>query len=397
MKLMSTDQDASVRRAASITAEHDDPTARTPFVVVDLAAVRARYHLLSTLVPGARVYYAVKANPAPQVITTLVRAGSGFDVASRPEIELCLRAGADAADISYGSTVKKCSDIAFAHERGVRRFAFDSLAELHKIAENAPGSDVYGRLRSDGTGSVFPLDGKFGSPAALVADLLLDARRLGLNPVGVSFHVGSQQLDPYAWAPSIAATAEIFERVAEAGIRLEVINLGGGLPATYDPEVPPLATYGLAIDECLGRAFGADRPEVMIEPGRAMVADAGTLHSEVVLVSRRDGSAGPRWVYLDIGRFGGLAETEGELIHYPLRTAHDGQSCAPVVLAGPTCDSADVLYRHHRYLLPECLRAGDRVQLLCTGAYTVSYSSVGFNGFGPLTCRCVDSPDATGS
>ncbi|MET0189612.1 MAG: type III PLP-dependent enzyme, partial [Pseudonocardia sediminis] len=284
---MSTAHDTSVRRDPSITAGHDGTAPRTPYLVLDLAAVRARYRLLSSLVPGARIHYAVKANPAPQVIATLVRAGSCFDVASRPEIELCLSAGARAEDISYGSTVKKCSDIAFAHENGVRRFAFDSLAELHKIAEYAPGADVFGRLRSDGQGSVFPLDGKFGSPPGLVADLLVEARRLGLNPVGVSFHVGSQQLDPYAWGPSIAATAEIFDRVAAAGVRLGVINLGGGLPGTYGPEVPPLAEYGRAIDECLERAFGADRPEVMIEPGRSMVADAGTLHSEVVLVSRR--------------------------------------------------------------------------------------------------------------
>lgn len=129
----------------------------------------------------------------------------------------------------------------------------------------------------------------------------------------------------------------------------------------------------------------------MIEPGRGLVAGAGTLYSEVVLVSDRDGDAGPRWVYLDIGRFGGLAETEGELVRYPIRTAHDDGPRSPVVLAGPTCDSADVLYRRHPYLLPDDLCAGDVVRLLHTGAYTTSYSSVGFNGF----ARCAASAPGT--
>lgn len=136
---------------------------------------------------------------------------------------------------------------------------------------------------------------------------------------------------------------------------------------------PPLADYGDAIRDAVAAEFGDDRPELMIEPGRGLVAGAGTLYSEVVLVSDRDGDAGPRWVYLDIGRFGGLAETEGELVRYPIRTAHDDGPRSPVVLAGPTCDSADVLYRRHPYLLPDDLCAGDVVRLLHTGAYTTSY------------------------
>ncbi|MBN9795157.1 ornithine decarboxylase [Pseudonocardia sp. TMWB2A] len=369
----------------------------TPCLVLDLDAVRERYAEFGRALPGAELFYAVKANPAPRLVAFLVGLGARFDVASRPELELCLAAGARPADISYGSTVKKERDIAFAHRSGVRRFAVDSAAELAKIARCAPGAEVVVRVTCTGAGSCFPLDRKFGCSPAAAASLLLDADAAGLRAAGVSFHVGSQQLDPGAWRAGIADAAEVFRRVRARGLRPDLLDLGGGFPAHYDAQVRPLSDYGDAIRDAVAAEFGDDRPELMIEPGRGLVADAGTLYSEVVLVSDRDGDAGPRWVYLDVGRFGGLAETEGELVRYPIRTAHDDGPRSPVVLAGPTCDSADVLYRRHPYLLPDDLCAGDVVRLLHTGAYTASYSSVGFNGFAPLRCVCTGDPAAGGS
>ncbi|MER7015221.1 type III PLP-dependent enzyme [Saccharopolyspora sp. NPDC000359] len=361
----------------------------TPCLVVDLAQVRNRYRQLRTALPDARICYAVKANPTPEVVGELVALGSSFDVASPGEIDLCLAKGAAPESISYGNTIKKRRDIARAHQQGVRLFATDSAADLANIAEVAPGAQVFCRVLVDNEGSRTPFGRKFGCLPETAVELLVRARELGLDPCGVSFHIGSQQLDPAAWEHGISAAREVFAGCAERGLRLRLVNLGGGLPAAYTESAPPLADYVRRIEESLDQHFGAERPELLVEPGRFVVGDAGVLRSEVVLVTDScDGES--RWVYLDIGRYNGLAETEGEAITYRLRTSRDGDEVGPVVLAGPTCDGDDVLYQRTRYELPRTLRGGDWVDLLSAGAYTASYSSVGFNGFTPLPTYCVD-------
>jgi ornithine decarboxylase len=172
-----------------------------------------------------------------------------------------------------------------------------------------------------------------------------------------------------------------------AELGLTEVNLGGGFPVGYRTEVPGPGEFAKIIQDNLRRYFPT-MPSVMLEPGRAIVAEAGVLRSEVVLVATRNAH---RWVYLDVGRYGGLAETEGEAITYRLVTAHDDGPRGPVVLAGPTCDGDDVIYQHSDYQLPLALRAGDRVDFLAAGAYTASYSSVAFNGFPPLATYCVSS------
>ncbi|MEV0696930.1 type III PLP-dependent enzyme [Saccharopolyspora sp. NPDC050389] len=364
----------------------------TPCLVMDLAQVRDRYRQLRTALPDARICYAVKANPTPEVVGELVGLGASFDVASPGEIDLCLAKGAAPESISYGNTIKKRRDVARAYEQGVRLFVTDSAADLANIAEVAPGSRVFCRVLVDNKGSRTPFGRKFGCPPETAAQLLRRARELGLDAYGVSFHIGSQQLEPAAWEHGIAAARQVFEDCAAHGVRLRMVNLGGGLPAGYTESAPPLADYVRRIEESLDRNFGAQRPELLIEPGRFIVGDAGVLRSEVVLVS--DASDGDRrWVYLDIGRYNGLAETEGEAITYRLRTSRDGDRRGPVVLAGPTCDGDDVLYQRTRYELPRTLRGGDWVDLLSAGAYTASYSSVGFNGFTPLPTYCVDGDE----
>ncbi|MEG9516863.1 type III PLP-dependent enzyme [Saccharopolyspora indica] len=361
----------------------------TPCLVVDLAQVRNRYRQLRTALPDARICYAVKANPTPEVVGELVGLGASFDVASPGEIDLCLAEGAAPESISYGNTIKKRRDVARAYEQGVRLFATDSAADLANIAEVAPGSQVFCRVLVDNTGSRTPFGRKFGCLPETAVELLVRARDLGLDAFGVSFHIGSQQLEPEAWEHGIDAARRVFAGCAEQGLRLRMVNLGGGLPAAYTQSAPPLADYVRRIEQSLDRHFGAERPELLVEPGRFVVGDAGVLRSEVVLVTDAcDGES--RWVYLDIGRYNGLAETEGEAITYRLRTSRDGDPVGPVVLAGPTCDGDDVLYQRTRYELPRTLRGGDRVDLLSAGAYTASYSSVGFNGFGPLPTYCVD-------
>jgi ornithine decarboxylase len=326
----------------------------------------------------------VKANPEPALLRELTGAGCLFDVASRQEIDLCIAAGADPATLSYGSTIKKAEDINYAYACGVRMFAFDSREELDKIASYAPGSAVLCRLLASSMGARWPLSRKFGCVPEMAADLMRRAARLGLDPAGVSFHVGSQQLDPRRWEPSIVTAAALFAELRADGIRPRILNAGGGFPVDYRTAVAPIEAYASSIETAVTRHFGDDRPELMIEPGRYVAAPAGVLHTEVVLVSRKSYGDEPRWVFLDVGRFGGLAETEDEAIQYRLLTSRDGGPAGPVILAGPTCDSVDILYQHTPYELPLDLRAGDVVRIVGTGAYTATYSSVGFNGLPPL-------------
>jgi ornithine decarboxylase len=361
-----------------------DHAPATPCLVLDVDRVEANYRRLKAALPLARIYYAVKANPAAPILERLTGLGSSFDAASWEEIEACLAAGARPEAISYGNTIKKASAIKAAHEAGVTLFAFDSEPELLKIARNAPGARVYCRILVKNEGAEWPLSRKFGCELEMARDLMVQARTLGLDPYGISFHVGSQQTSTAAYEGAIARVAMLFTDLKEAGVKLRMVNLGGGYPVRYRAEVPGIDDFGNAIMGAMTQHFGNDLPEMLVAPGRFMVGDAGVVSAEVVLVSRKGKDDPVRWVYLDIGRFGGLAETEGEAIKYAIRTPHDGTADGPVTIAGPTCDSTDTLYEKSNYRLPMALTDGDRVELLSTGAYVTSYASQSFNGFRPL-------------
>jgi ornithine decarboxylase len=355
-----------------------------PCLVVDLEVVRDNYKAFANALPDTRVFYAVKANPSPEVLSLLAGLGSCFDTASVAEIEMVLAAGATPDRISYGNTIKKERDIVRAFALGVRLFAVDCKAEVEKIARAAPGAKVFCRFLFDCAGAEWPLSRKFGCDSAMAVDVLEHAHRLGLEPHGVSFHVGSQQRRTQAWDLALKSAATIFRACADRGISLAMVNLGGGFPTKYLKEVPAVESYGRAIFRALRKHFGNAIPETIIEPGRGMVGNAGIIEAEVVLVSRKSESDKLRWVYLDIGKFGGLAETMDESIRYPIRTPRDGNEAGPCVLAGPTCDSMDVLYEKQPYDLPISLEIGDKVLIEGTGAYTTTYASVAFNGFAPL-------------
>jgi ornithine decarboxylase len=299
-------------------------------------------------------------------------------------LEQVLATGAGPERISFGNTIKKERDIARAHALGVSLFAVDCVAEVEKVARAAPGAKVFCRILCDGAGAEWPLSRKFGCDPAMAADVLAYAHRLGLLAYGVSFHVGSQQGNVEAWDGALATAAALFRDLAERGIALAMVNMGGGFPAKYLRQMPGVPAYGEAIFRSLSRHFGNRLPETIIEPGRGMVGDAGLIEAEVVLVSRKAEDDEVRWVYLDIGKFHGLAETMDEAIRYPIRTERDGEATAPCVIAGPTCDSVDVLYEKAPYHLPVSLAIGDKVLIEACGAYTTTYSSVGFNGFPPL-------------
>lgn len=360
-------------------------TKETPFLVVDTATVGNQYDELVNTFPFAKVYYAVKANPAPEVIQLLRDRGSCFDIASIYELDRVMDLGVGPERISYGNTIKKSRDIRYFYERGVRMFATDSEADLRNIAKAAPGSRVYVRVLTEGTQTAdWPLSRKFGCQTDMAMDLMIMARDLGLIPYGVSFHVGSQQRDIGTWDSAIAKVKVIFERLQEEdGIELKMINLGGGFPANYINRTNDLATYASEITRYLKEDFGNELPEIILEPGRSLVSNAGVLVSEVVLISRKSRTSLHRWVYLDVGKFSGLIETLGESIKYPVYSEKRGE-LEDVVLAGPTCDSADIMYEDHKYPLPLNLAIGDRLYWFSTGAYTTSYSAIEFNGFPPL-------------
>ncbi|WP_457771334.1 type III PLP-dependent enzyme [Phycobium rhodophyticola] len=360
------------------TARFDRPT-----LVIDTQAVARQYAALAAGLGPAHIHYAVKANPAREIIETLVNLGSGFDAASRAEIELCLSQGAEPSKISFGNTIKRASDIEFAYHAGIRLFAADAEQELEKIAEFAPGSEVYIRLIVDASEADWPLSRKFGCGRDKAISLLDRARALGLAPVGFSFHVGSQTREARMWAATLDQIAALWHAARAAGHDLSLLNIGGGFPAFYGEAIEAPTPYAARVIALINERFG-DVPRIMAEPGRGLVAEAGMIAAEVLLVSRKSEDELHRWVYLDIGKFSGLAETMDEAIRYQFVTERDAERRGPCIMAGPSCDSADVLYEKRMVDLPLGLRSGDRVLIRNCGAYTSSYASVGFNGFPPL-------------
>ncbi len=354
----------------------------TPYLICDLDTVRDRYARLRSSMPGVDFHYAVKCNPSLPVLTALAQEGAGFEIASLGELELLQAAGVDAADVLYSNPVKPSRHIAEAHAAGLWRFAFDSEGELYKLATHAPGAAVYVRLRVDDSASVFPLSRKFGAEAHEARALMLLARNLGLRPYGVTFHVGSQCTAPSAWRQAVSATGRLLARLQDDGIELEMLNLSGGFPARYVEQVTPLHqianTITAAVDELLPY-----RPERLVaEPGRYLVAESAVL---VASVLGREVRAGENWLYLDVGAYHGLMETQQSMNpwRYPLwssRPDHATSIHEPFTVTGPTCDSSDTMF--FGASLPNSIDVDDQVYIGSAGAYTLSYATH-FNGFPP--------------
>lgn len=351
----------------------------TPYLLIDLDKVGENYQRLVACMPGAHHHYAIKANPHPGVLKRLVAEGGYFEVASINEADMCLNAGAPAGEILYGNPLKKESEIRQAHERGIIQFVFDELSDLQKIARAAPGAKVICRIFADGLGAVSPLTTKFGAHAENAQRWLLDAPSMGLIPYGISFHTGSQQLDVKAWQKPMRQAGEIFAALKAAGHPLTVVDVGGGFPVRYRSDVPAIEEFGAAILDYAAQYFDTP-PLLYTEPGRYMTGDAGYILTEVVQIAPPYEDGHPDWVYLDIGRYGGLVE---EKIDYPVWSFKDGPT-KRVILAGQTCDSNDVIYNEcFNYELPVSLQDEDKLVLAYTGAYTTTYSTT-LNGFDAL-------------
>ena len=374
--------EAAARRGVARSAGAVKPAARTatPYLELDLSRAAERFRELAAALPGVAVHYAVKANPEPRLLARLHAAGCRFEAASWAEIRAAVRAGAGPETVLYTNPVKPAADIARAWRSGVRRFAADSGPELEKIAQHAPGAAVLLRLDAPAAGTAGGTvcdQGKFGAPPGQVPGLARLAASLGLTPYGLAFHVGSQMMDPAAWDGPIRECGQIMTVLAADGIRLHLLDLGGGFPVRYDADPPPLADYAAAI----GRA-AARLPypvQLACEPGRAIAAPAGTMVASVIGVAWRHGTVR---VSLDAGAFHGLIEAleSGRELRFPVTIATAGRRLlVPCTLTGPSCDSQDTILDY--VWLPEP-QAGDQVLIGNAGAYTTCYAGrSAFNGY----------------
>jgi ornithine decarboxylase len=368
-------------------------TAAADRIILDLAGIVDRHDDLVARLPGVAIRFAVKACPVDEVLDALVRAGSGFDAASPNEIAQALRTGVPSDRVHYGNTIKSDRDIAAAFSAGVRLFATDSMEDVRAIAAHAPGSRVFCRLTTRGAGALWGLSGKFGCSVPEAVEVLATARAYGLVPAGLSLHVGSQQMTVAAWRDAFADLATAITRLAARGLRLDHVNLGGGLPAlgyrdrTGHPLRAPLESILAAIRDGLRhlRLASAGPLDFLLEPGRYLVADQGAIRAHVVRLTSR----GPaHWLYLSCGRFNGLYELDQ--IQYRLEfPTHPTGPRVPARVAGPTCDSDDAFGADATIAVPAGLASGDPVWIHSTGAYSVSYTTVGFNGFDPLPIETV--------
>lgn len=356
-------------------------TMPSPRLELDVAAALRQFVRIRNAFGDTEIHYAVKANPHPELLRALAAADASFDVASPAEVQAVIAAGAPASSCIHSNPVARRDHLIACAEMGVTTFVVDSPSEVAKLAQVAPGATTVVRILTSGAGSDWPLSRKYGCTVSEAVDILVTAKELGLDVAGVCFHVGSQQRDPGAWVVPVTAAAMVFRQAKERGVDLRLLDLGGGLPAHLDGGAPPVERYAAAIDAAIGSAFADRRPRTLLEPGRGIVADAGEVVGTVIGVIER---AHGRWVFLDVGVFTGLVETLDEAIRYPITTSVDGGPSGPCVLAGPTCDSTDVLYEKRLVDLPLSLAEGDTIRLSAAGAYTTCYSSVGFNGFDPL-------------
>lgn len=355
-----------------------------PTLVLDISKLDQNYYDFIEGMPTAHIHYAVKANPEPAILERLNMLGSKFDAASLGEINLCIAAGADPSHISFGNTVKYTSHIAAAYSLGVTLYAADAEEELMKIATYAPNSRVYIRVLVENSQAEWPLSRKFGCSTQMALSLLHKAKSLGLIPYGLSFHVGSQTRHPEMWFDCLEMISRIWHVAIHQGINLSLLNIGGGFPSYYGVPITNAKEYGITLSKKIYQLF-PNLEYLMVEPGRSMVANLGMIAATVLLVSKKNINDTHRWVYLNVGRFNGLAETECEAIKYqfvvPSKLNSELSKC---VIAGPTCDSADVMYEKYKVDLPVDLCNNDRIIIKNTGAYTTTYSTISFNGFEPL-------------
>jgi ornithine decarboxylase len=357
--------------------ERDYPT---PYFFTSKEILRHNYGMFRHLFDKPEVCYALKANSDPKVLTYLNEIGCGFEAASAYEIDLLLQLGVEPTNIIYGTSVKPADHIDKAFKNGVDRFAADSKEELDKLVTYAPGSRVFVRSIVDDQGSVFTMSERFGTPADTVVDLMMYAHKKGLKPYGISFYVGSQATVPERWANALRTVQPAIEELYKKGIKLEVINIGGGFPVAYDnhKDAPHLADIVHKLHNVLHEL--PYMPHILMEPGRGIVASSTVLVATVVSRTMRSGRV---WLCLDAGIYNALYEA---MIHQgatkymvrPFVEPKNEPKSMLCTIAGPTGDSLDIITRDA--VLPANIAVGDKLIFENAGAYTLSMASP-FNGF----------------
>ncbi len=349
-------------------AMSDEPP---PYLLMDKDIIRGKVGQIGKTIRNSKIFYAVKANPDIEVCRFLAEMGLGFEIASEGELRILAEIGVAPDRIITSNPVKTFRFMEEAVAYGVGYFAYDSTAEVDKMARYSPGANVYVRLVVPNEGSEWPLSKKFGVEIEDAAQLLTYARDKGLQPVGITFHVGSQCNNPYNWQSAVDKSRELWEMAESQGITLSMLNIGGGYPIRYTKNVFEIEAIEKKIDKALRRRYVED-VEIFIEPGRSVVGDSGVFVGTVIGKAKRGDE---NWLYIDVGVFNGLMESVGG-IKYNYIVGSRGEVKAWTV-CGPSCDSMDVIDKDVEIPEPE---VGNRILIPSAGAYTLSYASE-FNGF----------------
>lgn len=352
----------------------DKKASETPYLLMDKEQIKAKVDVIGSQIPNSKFFYAVKANPSIEVIRYMNKLGAGFEIASEGELALLETLDVAPERIITSNPMKTYKFLKMAKKYGLEYFAFDSHAEVDKIAEYLPGAKVYVRLTVPNEGSEWPLSRKFGVEVDVALELSLYAKERGLDPAGMTFHVGSQCTNMYNWNSALHKARELFEMADEYGIRFKMIDIGGGYPIKYIKDVVNISAIERNMAPLIKEKF-PDDVEIFMEPGRSVVGDAGIFVARVTGKAKRGDE---NWLYIDVGVFNGLMESIGG-IKYRYITEDTGASRSKKqwTITGPSCDSFDVIDRDVTLPEPE---VGSYILILSAGAYTISYASE-FNGF----------------
>lgn len=346
----------------------------TPLLLLSTRTVRARYRALERALPGVALHYAVKSLPHPAIVRALARERACFDVASAGELSLVRSAGVAGIRCLHSHPVKRADEIEAALALGCRTFVFDNAAELDKLEPHAGELELLLRLSFPNERAQCDLSAKFGARPGAAARLLAEAAGRGLRVRGLSFHVGSQVEDPWSFVSALRSCRAVVDAARGEGLELDTIDIGGGFPVSYTRPVPAIGELCAPIRVELRRSFPEAR--VLTEPGRFISAPGMTLVTSVVGVAEREGEP---WFYLDDGVYGSYSGRLFDRCDYaliPVRTLERPDlPHRPSVIAGPTCDSIDVVAE--RAPMP-AMACGDLVVTPMIGAYSWA-SATDFN------------------
>ena len=346
----------------------------TPLLVVSRSKLVETYWSMRQALPGVDLYYAAKANPDLNILSTLCAENAFVDICSYGELQSALTAGFTSDRMLHTHPCKTDSNLLGCYAAGVRWFVFDNEREAEKIARLTPDVKLLMRLAVNATSSVINLSAKFGAPLETAMETLEAAGRLGLDVRGFSFHVGSQCLDPEDYRRVLKSVREFWDLAAQRGFSLEVLDIGGGFPAPYRDSAPGMASFGQVVMDGLRESFGDLRIRLIAEPGRGLCAESTTLITQVIGKNTRWGMP---WYYIDDGLYGSFSGKVFDHADFPLCFEKLGErEVGTCVVAGPTCDSSDVVSRDQ--LLP-ALEVGELLLVPSMGAYAGASASP-FNG-----------------